>query len=45
MDEYETKFLELLSCAKYIKDEKVKIQCILIRLPQSFKDEIEFDEP
>ena len=29
----------------YIKDDKVKIQCFLSGLPQSYKDKIEFDKP
>jgi hypothetical protein len=38
-------FLELLRYVPYIKDEKVKMQCFLSGLPQSFQDHIEFDEP
>ena len=45
MEEYANKFLELLRYVKYIKDEKVKIQCFLSGLPQSYKDIIEFYEP
>ena len=45
MEEYANKFLELLRYVRYIKDEKVKIQCFLSGLPQSHKDRIEFDEP
>jgi hypothetical protein len=45
MDEYENKFLELLRYVKYIRYEKVKIQCFLSGLPQSYKDIIDFDEP
>jgi hypothetical protein len=33
MDEYANKFLELLRYAKYIKDEKIKIQHFLSGLP------------
>ena len=44
MEEYANKFLDLLSYVKYIKDEKVKIQCFLSGLPQSYKDRIEFYE-
>ena len=45
MEEYANKFLELLRYVRYIRDDKVKIQCILSGLPQSYKDRIEFDEP
>ena len=45
MEEYANKFLELLRYVRYIKDEKVKIQCFLSGLPQSYKDRIEFYEP
>ena len=45
MEEYANKFLELLRYFRYIKDEKVKIQCFLSGLPQSCKDRIEFYEP
>ena len=30
---------------QYIRDEKVKVQCFLSGLPQSYKDRIEFYEP
>ena len=45
MDEYANKFLELLRYVRYIRDEKVKVQCFLSGLPQSYKDRIEFYEP
>ena len=45
MEEFANKFLELLRYVRYIKDEKVKIQCFLSGLPQSYKDRIEFYEP
>ena len=45
MEEYANKFLKILRHVRYIKDEKVKIQCFLSGLPQSYKDRIEFDEP
>jgi hypothetical protein len=45
MDDYASKFLELLRYVPYIKDEKVKIQHFLSGLPQSYRDMIEFDEP
>ena len=38
MEEYANKFLELLRYVKYIKYEKVNIQCFLSGLPQSYKD-------
>ena len=45
MEEYANKFLELLRYVRYIRDDKVKIQCFLSGLPQAYKDKIEFDEP
>ena len=45
MEEYANKFLELLSYVRYIRDDKVKIQCFPSGLPQTYKDRIEFDEP
>ena len=45
MEEYANKFLELLRYVKYIRDDKVKIQCFLSGISQSYKDIIEFDEP
>ena len=45
MEEYANKLLELLRYVRYIKDEKVKVQCFLSGLPQSYKDRIEFYEP
>ena len=45
MEEYANKFLKLLRYARYIRDDKVKIQRFLSGLPQSYKDRIEFDEP
>ena len=45
MEEYANKFLELLMYVRYIKDEKVKVQCFLSGLPQSYNDIIEFYEP
>jgi hypothetical protein len=40
MDDYASKFLELLRYGPYIKDEKVKLQCFLSGLPQYYKDKI-----
>jgi hypothetical protein len=45
MDEYVKRFIELLRYVPYIKYEKVKIECFLSGLPQSFRDRIEFYEP
>ena len=45
IEKYTNKFLELLTYVRYIKDEKVKIQCFLSGLPQSYKEKIEFYEP
>ena len=45
MDEYANKFLEFLRYVRYIRDEKVKIHRFLSRLPQTYKDRIEFYEP
>ena len=45
MDNYASKFLELLRHVPYIKDEKVKIQHFLSGLPQSYRYVIGFDEP
>ena len=45
MEEYANNFFELLRYVRYIKDQKVKIQCFLSGLPQSYKDRIEFYEP
>ena len=45
MEEYANTFLELLRYVIYIKYEKVKIQCFLSGLPQSYKYQIEFYEP
>ena len=38
-------FLELLRYVRYIRDDKVKIQCFLSGVPQAYKDIIEFYEP
>ena len=42
MEEFANNFLEPV---RYIRDNKVKIQCFLSGLPQSYKYRIEFDEP
>ena len=45
MEEYANKFMELLKYVRYIRDDKVKIQCFLSGIPQAYKDKIEFYEP
>jgi hypothetical protein len=45
MDTYAKTFLDLMRYVPYLKDEKVRIQCFLCGLPQSYQDRIEFDEP
>jgi hypothetical protein len=45
MEDYANRFLELLRYVPYIRDEKVKMQCFLSGIPQSYQDRIEFDEP
>lgn len=42
---YKTKFLELLWCVPYFKDEKKKVQRFAIGFPLAFKDQIDYDEP
>lgn len=39
-EEYITKFLELLRCVSYIKDENMKIQRFINGLPLPFNDQI-----
>jgi hypothetical protein len=38
MDDYERRFLELLRCVGFIKDEKIQIQRFLSRLPSFYSD-------
>jgi hypothetical protein len=45
MDEYEIKFLELISYMSFIKDEKVKIKRFLDELTSFHEVKIQFDEP
>jgi hypothetical protein len=45
MDEYERKFLELLSYVEFIKDLKFKIHSFLSGVSSFYKDKIKFDEP
>ena len=45
MEEYANKFFEMLRYFRYIQDEKLKIQCFMGALPQSYKDRIGFYEP
>ena len=44
IEEYTNDILDMVRYVRYIRDEKVKIQCFLSGLPQSLKDKIEFDE-
>jgi hypothetical protein len=43
MDKYEKRFFDLLKCVDFIKDEKVKIERFLIRLPTFYSDKIQYD--
>jgi hypothetical protein len=43
MDEYEKRFFELLKYVDFIKDEKFKIQTVLIGLPSFYSDKIQYD--
>jgi hypothetical protein len=45
MAEYEKKFLGFLKYARFIGDEKVKIQRFLSGLPTFYKENINYDEP
>ena len=45
MNEYESKFLELLRYMEFIKYEKVKIPRLLSELPTFYKDKIQYDGP
>ena len=45
MEDLINKFMDLLRFVPYIKEEKVKVQRFLSWLPQSYKDQIEFDNP
>jgi hypothetical protein len=45
IDEYETRFLELLKYVPFIKDEIVKIQRYLCGLSSSISDKIHYDDP
>jgi hypothetical protein len=45
IDEYERTFLELLKYVSFIKDETLKIQRYLIRLPSFISDKIQYDDP
>jgi hypothetical protein len=45
IDEYERRFLELLKCVSFIKDEIVKIQRYLSGLPSFISDKIQYDDP
>ena len=43
MESYEKRFLQFLKYAYFIKDEKVNIQRSLNGLPDSYKDNIQYD--
>jgi hypothetical protein len=45
IDEYERKFLELLTYVSFIKDETVKIQRYLSGIPSFISDKIQYDDP
>ena len=45
MEEYVTKFLDLMRYVNCIRDEKIKIQRFLSGLPSFYKDWIQYDEP
>jgi hypothetical protein len=43
MDEYDRRFLEFLRYVGFIKDDKVKIQRFMSRLPSFYSDNIHYD--
>jgi hypothetical protein len=45
IDEYERRFLELLKCVSFIKDDTVNIQRYLSGLPSLINDKIQYDDP
>jgi len=45
MEEYESRFMNLLNYVDFIHCEKVKIQHFLSGLPAFYKDKISYDEP
>jgi hypothetical protein len=45
MEEYEIRFFELLKYVDFIKDDKVKIQMFLSRLPSFYSNKIQYDNP
>ena len=45
MDEYEKRFLELLSYMYFIQEGNVEIECFLNDLPTFYKDIRSYDEP
>ena len=45
MDEYENRFLELLSYVDFIREDKVRIQHFLSGLLAFYKEQINYDEP
>jgi hypothetical protein len=45
IEEYVSRFLELLRYVPYIKVEKAKVQRFISGLPKDYQNRIEFDEP
>ena len=45
IDEFFTKFTNLLLCVPYIREEKAKVQLFLNLLDTIYKERIEFDNP
>jgi hypothetical protein len=45
MDEYERRFLDFLKYFDFIKDDQVKIQRFLSRMPSMFSQKIQYDDP
>jgi hypothetical protein len=45
IEEYVSRFLELLRYVPYIKAEKAKVQRFISGLPKDYQNKIEFDEP
>jgi hypothetical protein len=45
IDEYESRFLELLKCVSFIKDETYMIQRYLSGFPSFIIDKIKYDDP
>lgn len=45
IEEYMTKFLDLLRYVTYLKDGKMKVQMFISGFPLTFKDQNEYNEP